>query len=190
MGSSSTHASGRILARHGFDLDRLGERPEVAGPRGPLPWAEPIPLPFLWVHGRRDATISVMGANIYPEDVEAVLYRDPEVATRLHSFLLSVVDDEAGTPRPLIALELTETSAASTRRGGWPGRSPSRSGSAQLNMDFRSSVGEFPAAMRPTRPDLRPSARGHSRPTPTASSSGASRPVRPARSADREVVQR
>ncbi len=89
-----------ILARHGFDLDHLGALPEVAGPRGPLPWADPIPLPFVWVNGRRDATISVMGANIYPEDVEAVLYRDPEVAPRLHSFLLSVVDDEAGTPRP------------------------------------------------------------------------------------------
>ena len=71
----------RILRRFGYDLDTLGSVPDVAGPRGPLPWVQPIPLPFLWIHGRRDATISVMGANIYPEDIETVLYRDPELAT-------------------------------------------------------------------------------------------------------------
>ena len=52
-------------------------RPEVHGPRGPLPWARPIPLPFLWIHGRRDATISVMGSNIYPEDIESVALPRP-----------------------------------------------------------------------------------------------------------------
>ena len=47
-----------------------------------------------------------MGSNIYPEDIESVLYRDPLVAPRLHSFMLSVVDDETGTPRPAVAIEL------------------------------------------------------------------------------------
>ena len=138
----------RILAGHGFDLDRLGETPEVAGPRGRLPWAQPIPLPFVWVNGRRDATISVMGANIYPEDVEAVLYRDPEVAARLHSFLLSVVDDEAGTPRPEICLELTDLEGIDE---AWRlARAESFAvGLAELSLDFRTSVGEFPTAMRP-----------------------------------------
>ena len=49
-----------------------------------------------------------MGSNIYPEDIEAVLYRDPLVAPRLHSFMLAVVDDETGTPRPSVAVELTD----------------------------------------------------------------------------------
>ena len=49
-----------------------------------------------------------MGSNIYPEDVESVLYRDPLVAPRLHSFMLAVVDDETGTPRPSVAVELTD----------------------------------------------------------------------------------
>jgi phenylacetate-CoA ligase len=137
-----------VLARHGFDLDRLGELPEVAGPRGPLPWADPIPLPFVWVNGRRDATISVMGANIYPEDVEAVLYGDSEVAARLHSFLLSVVDDEAGTPRPEISLELTDLHGVDDEWRATRAESFAVA-LAQLNMDFRSSIGEFPSAMRP-----------------------------------------
>ena len=90
----------------------------------------------------------IMGANIYPEDVEAVLYRDPEVAPRLHSFLLSVVDDEAGTPRPEISLELTDLHGVDE---AWrQARAESFAGAlAKLNMDFRSSVGEFPSAMRP-----------------------------------------
>ena len=67
---------------------RWAVAPETHGPRGPLPWARPIPLPFLWIHGRRDATVSVMGSNIYPEDVESVLYGDPLIAPRLHSFML------------------------------------------------------------------------------------------------------
>jgi phenylacetate-CoA ligase len=138
----------RVLADFGYDLDRLAEAPEVHGPRGPLPWSRPIPLPFLWIHGRKDATISVMGSNIYPEDIETVLYRDPLVSGRMHSFMLSVADDEGGTPRPAVALEFTDVvgiddawrTAAAERL---------RDGLEALNIDYRSSLGEFPAAMLP-----------------------------------------
>jgi phenylacetate-CoA ligase len=137
-----------VLETHGFDLDRLNEAAEVHGPRGPLPWARPIPLPFLWIHGRRDATISVMGSNIYPEDIEAVLYRDPEVGPRLHSFMLSVIDDETGTPRPSVAIELTSHDGVDDR---WRDAAAERlrDGLAALNIDYRSSLGEFPGAMLP-----------------------------------------
>jgi phenylacetate-CoA ligase len=50
----------------GLDLSQLGSGKEAAGPRGRLPWVQPLQLPFLWIYGRRDATISVMGANIIP----------------------------------------------------------------------------------------------------------------------------
>ena len=138
----------RVLAEHGFDLDRLNEAPEVHGPRGPLPWATPIPLPFLWIHGRRDATISVMGSNIYPEDIEAVLYRDPIVAPRMHSFQLSVVDDADGTPRPAVAIELADLDGVDD---AWRTAAAERlrDGLAALNIDYRSSLGEFPGAMLP-----------------------------------------
>ena len=83
-GSSTSRRVRAVLAEFGYDLDRLGAgRPRSAGPRGPLPWARPIPLPFLWIHGRRDATISVMGANIYPEDIESVAVRRPAGRARL-----------------------------------------------------------------------------------------------------------
>jgi phenylacetate-CoA ligase len=136
-----------VLARYGYDLRQLGQAPETAGPRGPLPWAEPIPLPFLWVNGRRDATVSVMGANIYPEDVETALYRDAEVVPRLSAFRLSVVDDADGTPRPHVALEMEPNDFDSAWRDA---RAVAlRDRLADLNADFRQSVGEFPAAMTP-----------------------------------------
>ncbi len=137
-----------VLAPHGLDLTTLHGVDDVAGPRGPLPWATPVPLPFLWVHGRRDATVSVMGSNIYPEDVETVLYGDPLVAPRLHSFQLAVVDDADGTPRPAVALELTDLAGIDD---GWrtatAGRIRDRL--ADINLDYRQSVGEFPEAMLP-----------------------------------------
>ncbi|MDQ2966315.1 MAG: phenylacetate--CoA ligase family protein [Chloroflexota bacterium] len=138
----------RVLKGFGFDLDTLHEATEVRGPRGPLPWARPIPLPFLWIHGRRDATISVMGANIYPEDIEAVLYRDVDVARRMHSFMLSVIDDETGTPRPSVALELGDLEGVDD---AWRFATAQRlrDGLVALNIDYRSSVGEFPGAMLP-----------------------------------------
>ena len=138
----------RILRTFGFDLDRLGESPEVHGPRGPLPWARPIPLPFLWIHGRKDATISVMGSNIYPEDIETVLYRDTLVSARLHSFMLSVADDASGTPRPTVAVELNDLEGVDD---AWRTAAAERlrDGLEALNIDYRSSLAEFPAAMLP-----------------------------------------
>ena len=137
-----------VLAPHGLDLTTLHGVEAVAGPRGPLPWATPVPLPFLWIHGRRDATVSVMGSNIYPEDVETVVYGDPLVAPRLHSFQLSVVDDADGTPRPAVALELTDLDGVDDDwRAATAGRIRDRL--AEIKLDYRHSVGEFPKAMLP-----------------------------------------
>lgn len=136
------------LAAFGFDIERLGEVDETAGPHGPLPWSPPIPLPFLWVNGRRDATISVMGANIYPEDIETVVYRDASLVPRLHSFLLSTIDDERGVPRPMVALELADLAGVDDR---WRAAMADqlRDGLTGLNIDYRSSIAEFPDAMQP-----------------------------------------
>ena len=136
------------LARFGFDIEALGATKEASGPRGPLPWSRPIPLPFLWVNGRRDATISVMGANIYPEDIETLVYRDETLVPRLHSFLLSVIDDERGVPRPMVALELADLGGIDDT---WRERMADqlRDGLTGLNIDYRSSIAEFPDAMQP-----------------------------------------
>ncbi len=139
---------GRVLREHGYELERLAQHPAAHGPRGPLPWTDPVPLPFLWIFGRRDATISVMGANIYPEDVEAVIYRDPDVAGAVHSFQLAVVQDESQTPRPGVFLELDE---GVTVDDAWRDERAAdiRDGIAALSRDYRTSLDEYPEAMLP-----------------------------------------
>jgi hypothetical protein len=89
-----------------------------------------------------------MGANVYPEDVESVLYGDPEAVPRLHSFLLSVIDDDSGTPRPEVSLELTDLEGVDD---AWRQRRSDalRAGLSAVNADYRASVGEFPEAMKP-----------------------------------------
>lgn len=142
-----THVQ-EVLRGFGLTLTNLGENPDAAGPRGRLPWTRPVHLPFLWIYGRRDETISVMGANIYPEDVERLIYRNPELAPRIHSFCLSVASDASGNPRPGIMLELESGVSAGE---DWPERIAvqMRDGLAQIDPDIRSAVKEFPAAMLP-----------------------------------------
>jgi phenylacetate-CoA ligase len=138
----------QLLAAQGLDIRKLGALPEVAGPRGPLPWSSPIPLPFVYVYGRRDATISVMGANIYPEDIETIVYGDPALTIRLESFLLTGLTDATGTPRPGIMLEL---GAGETADEAWRASlvAQFRDGLEALNADYREALAEFPAAIQP-----------------------------------------
>ena len=54
-------------------------------------------LPFFWIYGRRDYTVSVMGANIYPEDIEQCLYADAD-AGQDHPFVLPGTRAKAHAP--------------------------------------------------------------------------------------------
>ena len=147
-GLARYHRVRRLLKAHGHDLDRLGRDPAVHGPRGPLPWTDPVPLPFLWIFGRRDATISIMGANIYPEDVEATIYGEPAMAAAVRSFQLAVVHDDAQTPRPGVLLELND---GVTVDDAWRADHAERirDGIASLSRDYRTSLDEYPEAMMP-----------------------------------------
>lgn len=147
-GVARYHRVGALLAEHGYDLGRLGRHPTAHGPRGPLPWTNPVSLPFLWIFGRRDTTISLMGANIYPEDVEATIYGEPTTATAVRSFQLAVVQDATQTPRPAVMLELND---GVTVDDAWRADRAEhiRDGVASLSRDYRTSLDEYPEAMLP-----------------------------------------
>ncbi len=66
-----------------------------------------LSFPFMWIYGRRDFTISIMGANIYPEDIEQCLYADEELARITRSFCQSVVEGENAQVRPAFYFEIT-----------------------------------------------------------------------------------
>jgi phenylacetate-CoA ligase len=105
-----------------------------------------VPLPFLWVFGRKDATISVMGANIYPEDIEQALYDDPELARVTHSFLLSLEELSDASVRPCFSFEIRGaiTPALET---AFAERIPARL--RVLNADYREALQEFAGAATP-----------------------------------------
>jgi phenylacetate-CoA ligase len=76
----------------------IDERPPPEG------WA----TPFFFLFGRRDSTISYMGANIYPIDVEYGLYRDERLARMIESFCLELQEAANLESRPAVHVQLRE----------------------------------------------------------------------------------
>jgi phenylacetate-coenzyme A ligase PaaK-like adenylate-forming protein len=70
----------------------------------PAGWASP----FFFLYGRRDSTISYMGANIYPTDVEYGLYRDAALAAAIESFCLELEESPELEARPVVHVQVRE----------------------------------------------------------------------------------
>jgi phenylacetate-CoA ligase len=105
-----------------------------------------IKLPFLWIYGRRDFTISVMGANIYPEDLEEAIYSDPELARITTSFCQAVAESPSGDVRPCFHFEITaEPDAALAGRYA----AAVSAHLQKVNADFREACREYPEALVP-----------------------------------------
>jgi phenylacetate-CoA ligase len=149
----------RRLAACGIDITALGAR---AGRRL-------LRLPFFWVYGRRDYTVSVMGANIYPEDIEQCLYGDAALSKITHSFCLALHEGADADVQPKFMFEVamapTDELSASYRESMVRGL-------LALNADFRAAYQEYPAALTPVI-ELYPIGAG-----PFASDSGRIKQVR------------
>lgn len=91
---------GRIMTRKDL-LARLSAL-DATPPSLPDGWA----TPFFFLFGRRDSTISYMGANIYPLDVEYGLYRDERLAALIESFRLSLHEEEDLESRAVVNVQL------------------------------------------------------------------------------------
>jgi phenylacetate-coenzyme A ligase PaaK-like adenylate-forming protein len=116
----------------GVDVERL------------LPKGTPMTyLPFVYVFGRKDSTISYMGANIYPEDVEAGLLTSG-CASRLGAFCLELVEDtQTGEVRPCVHIEVHEQP---TEELAHMLAQAVRSKLSELSADFRQAVHEDQSA--------------------------------------------
>jgi phenylacetate-CoA ligase len=105
-----------------------------------------VRLPFLWIYGRRDHTISVMGANIYPEDIEQCLYQDTALAEITNSFCLSLAEGQDGAVRPRFLFEVSKEPDAELAHRFAESIVPSL---AALNADFREAWREYPETLVP-----------------------------------------
>lgn len=103
-------------------------------------------LPFIWIYGRRDSTISIMGANIYPEDLEQCLYAEPELARMAVSFCLSPTEHPGGEVHPCFHFELASDPTEQLKRKF---ESSMLDRLIALNADFRAAWNEYPEAIRP-----------------------------------------
>jgi phenylacetate-CoA ligase len=106
-----------------------------------------VRMPYLYVFGRRDSTVSVMGANIYPADIEAGIYADAALAAQVLSFALAIREDRPGETRPLVSIQLARsepsdglTDALARAIGGQL---------AAQNADYQEAMREYPALMQP-----------------------------------------
>ena len=106
-------------------------------------------LPLLFLFGRRDSTISYMGANIYPQDVEYGLYTDNPLAHLLEGFCLELEEHADLESRAVVNLQLREGVALSDdERADLETRC--RNGVvahlAAVSRDFAESLAEDPSA--------------------------------------------
>jgi phenylacetate-CoA ligase len=104
-------------------------------------------LPFLFIYGRKDSTVSVMGANIYPEDVETIVYSDALLAKEVNSFSLSLIEDAGGNPRACFEFELLDNA----RKDEIEGRLRELLGPelTKLSADYKKAQDEYPQAVEP-----------------------------------------
>jgi phenylacetate-CoA ligase len=123
--------------------------------RDPVRWqaaleatgTERMSLPLLLLYGRADSTISYMGANIYPQDVEYGLYEENPLAESISRFCLSLVETTDHESRPVVNIELRgpisdaerEELAATCRAGVLRHL-------AKVSRDFAQSLAEDPTA--------------------------------------------
>ena len=106
-------------------------------------------LPLLFLFGRRDSTVSYMGANIYPQDVEYGLYAGNPQAHLLQGFCLELEEHADLESRPVVNLQLRDgTLLADAERAALAARC--RDGVvahlAAVSRDFAESLAEDPSA--------------------------------------------
>jgi len=65
-------------------------------------------LPFLWINGRTDGTVSIDGANVYPSQIEMCIHSDKGLLDKTNSFKISIDKGEKGSFRFVVLIELKE----------------------------------------------------------------------------------
>lgn len=121
---------------------------DVLRERHGSPTVPQISLPFMYILGRTDGTVSLDGANIYPETVAAALVRDPVLAEGILTFKLGVLHPALGPARLAIYLranrDLQPTEALTHRC-----KKTIMEQLLMLNSDFRESFRANPNSADP-----------------------------------------
>ena len=63
-------------------------------------------LPFLWVNGRSDGTVSIDGANVYPSQIDIALHSSKELLAKTSSFKMKIEQKKRKNFRFSVLIEL------------------------------------------------------------------------------------
>jgi phenylacetate-CoA ligase len=126
--------------------DEVLRRLAAVGVDSPQPLPQSWAAPFFFLYGRRDGTVSYMGANIYPTDVEYGLYRDETLAAAIESFCLELEESPALESRPVVHVQLREGAAVNRQEAAERLRRGLVDYLASANQDFAESLREDPSA--------------------------------------------
>lgn len=110
--------------------------------------ADRMRLPLLLLFGRADSTVSYMGANLYPQDIEYGLYQDNPHADLISRFCLSLEELADLETRPVVNLELRDAALGAAERGLLADtcRAGVLNHLAHVSRDFATSLREDPSA--------------------------------------------
>ncbi len=70
----------------------------------------PLHLPLLFFYGRSDMSVDYYGANVTPDGVREVLYKNQKLSKHMNTFKLLSVEDSNHNKNMIIQIELTEGS--------------------------------------------------------------------------------
>ncbi|MCA0179945.1 MAG: phenylacetate--CoA ligase family protein [Actinobacteria bacterium] len=91
------------------DLERLiAARPDLRADFDAAQAIDRMRLPLLLLYGRADSTVSFMGANIYPQDVEYGLYEGNSRASEIEAFMLTLEETADLDARPVVNIATRE----------------------------------------------------------------------------------
>ncbi|MEO3928905.1 phenylacetate--CoA ligase family protein [Micromonosporaceae bacterium B7E4] len=128
-------------------LDLVQDDPECRAECRAAVAGERMNLPVLLLFGRRDSTVSYLGANLYPQDVEYGLYAGNPYAAEISRFRLALVEDAGLETRPVVHLELRRPLAGPVRDAlATACRDGVRRHLAAVSRDFAQSLTEDPTA--------------------------------------------
>ncbi len=85
-----------ILKEYGYSAQKLKNEYDIKSV---------LPFPLIYIFGRTDGTVSINGAMISPEEINAAIISDSELISGINSFKLSVELDEEHFSRLYVFLE-------------------------------------------------------------------------------------
>jgi phenylacetate-CoA ligase len=98
-------------------------------------------MPFLYLFGRSDSTVSYMGANIYPGDVEQAIFQSAADHARFGAFCVEMMaTGHAHEERPCVHLEALQALVEPSVREELRTRLVTHL--SQVNRDFRTALTE------------------------------------------------